>query len=75
MNPCGSEWRKTYGTYTGTLNLYGPFLVPQVYSMLGTRQYVDERDRKRWLETLGEACEQTGWWIHAYATMGTALGL
>jgi putative transposase len=26
--------------------------------------YDDERDHKLWLETLGEACEKTGWRIH-----------
>jgi hypothetical protein len=25
----------------------------------------DDRDRKLWLETLGEACGKTGWRIHA----------
>ena len=23
--------------------------------------YADDRDRKLWMETLGEACEKTGW--------------
>jgi hypothetical protein len=27
--------------------------------------YADDRDRKLWLETLGEACAKTGWRIHA----------
>jgi hypothetical protein len=27
--------------------------------------YADERDRKLWLATLREACEKTGWRIHA----------
>ena len=27
--------------------------------------YADERDRKLWLATLDEACEKTGWRIHA----------
>jgi hypothetical protein len=27
--------------------------------------YDDDRDRKLWLETLGEACGKTGWRIHA----------
>jgi hypothetical protein len=31
----------------------------------GREIYGDERDRKLWLETLGEACEKTGWRIHA----------
>jgi hypothetical protein len=28
--------------------------------------YADKRDRKLWLATLGEACEKTGWRIHAW---------
>jgi REP element-mobilizing transposase RayT len=36
----------------------------------GERIFVDELDRKRWLETLGETCEKTGWRIHAYVLMG-----
>ena len=28
--------------------------------------YADDRDRKLWLETLGEACAKTGWRIHAW---------
>ena len=35
----------------------------------GRAIYADDRHRKRWLETLGEACEQTGWRIHAYVLM------
>ena len=31
--------------------------------------YKDERDRKLWLETLGEACEKTGWRIHAWVML------
>ena len=26
----------------------------------------DDQDRGRFLETLGETCEKTGWQIHAY---------
>ena len=29
----------------------------------------DDTDRGFWLETLGEACEQTGWVVHAYVLM------
>ncbi len=29
----------------------------------------DDRDRQRWLETLAEACEKTGWRVHAYVLM------
>ena len=28
--------------------------------------YEAERDRKLWLETLGEACEKTGWRLHSF---------
>ena len=31
----------------------------------GRAIYADERDRKLWLAMLGEACEKTGWRIHA----------
>lgn len=30
----------------------------------------DDQDRRRFLETMGEACQQTGWRIHAYVLMG-----
>ena len=30
----------------------------------------DDKDRWRFLETLGEAAEKTGWRIHAYVLMG-----
>ena len=30
----------------------------------------DDQDRQRFLETVGEACEKTGWRIHAYVLMG-----
>ena len=36
----------------------------------GSPVYEDDQDRKRWLETLAEACEKTGWRIHAYVLMG-----
>ena len=36
----------------------------------GRAIYRDDRDRLRFLETLGEACEKTGWRIHAYVLMG-----
>src|SRR5665213_1655480 len=32
--------------------------------------YQDDKDRWRFLETMGEACEKTGWRIHAYVLMG-----
>jgi putative transposase len=30
----------------------------------------DDADRKRFIETMAEACEKTGWLIHAYVLMG-----
>ena len=32
--------------------------------------FADDQDRRRWLETLEEACQKTGWRIHAYVLMG-----
>ena len=32
--------------------------------------FTDDPDRKRFLETLEEACQRTGWRIHAYVLMG-----
>lgn len=31
--------------------------------------YFDEADRGQFLRTLGEACEKTGWQVHAYCLM------
>lgn len=36
----------------------------------GRAIYADDQDRRRFLETLGEACERTGWRIHAYVLLG-----
>jgi hypothetical protein len=36
----------------------------------GQAVFGDNPDRQRFLETLGEACEQTGWQMHAYVLMG-----
>jgi putative transposase len=35
----------------------------------GQTIYRDDKDRQRFLETLGEACEKTGWRVHAYVLM------
>src|SRR6266516_3486447 len=35
----------------------------------GQEIFKDDRDRQCFLETLGEACEKTGWEIHAYVLM------
>jgi len=32
--------------------------------------FLDDQDRERFLETLGEACAKTGWQVHAYCLMG-----
>lgn len=32
--------------------------------------FVDEEDRRLFLETLGETCGKTGWQVHAYCLMG-----
>lgn len=32
--------------------------------------FADDADRQRFLETLAESCEKTGWHIHAYVLMG-----
>src|SRR5947209_1649048 len=31
--------------------------------------FKDDQDRERFLETLGEACQKTGWRIHVYCLM------
>ena len=35
----------------------------------GRAIYKDDKDRKRFLETLEESCQKTGWLIHAYVLM------
>jgi REP element-mobilizing transposase RayT len=36
----------------------------------GCPLFKDDQDRRRFLETLAEACERTGWRVHAYVLMG-----
>ncbi len=36
----------------------------------GQAIYADDTDRRVFLQTLGEACERTGWRVHAYVLMG-----
>ena len=36
----------------------------------GRAIFEDDKDRQRFLETLGEACAKTGWRVHAYVLMG-----
>ena len=33
------------------------------------RIFVDDADRQRFVDTLGEACAKTGWQVHAYVLM------
>ena len=33
------------------------------------RIFMDDADRQRFVDTLGEACAKTGWQIHAYVLM------
>ena len=35
----------------------------------GQAIYADDLDRQAWLQTLGQACEKTGWRIHAWVMM------
>ena len=35
----------------------------------GQAIYADDLDRQAWLQTLGQACEKTGWRVHAYVLM------
>ena len=48
----------------------GAFYHVMARGNLGQSIYHDDDDRKIFLETLTEACEKTGWWIHAYVLMG-----
>ncbi len=43
-----------------------------VLSRGNRREYIlgSDEDKESFLETLGEACEQTAWRIHAYVLMG-----
>jgi REP element-mobilizing transposase RayT len=36
----------------------------------GQAIFRDDKDRQRFLETLGQACEKTGWRVHACVLMG-----
>jgi len=35
----------------------------------GQAIFADDPDRQAWLRTLGQACEKTGWRIHAWVLM------
>ena len=37
--------------------------------------FADDQDRERFLETLAEACQKTGWQIHAYCLISNHLHL
>jgi putative transposase len=32
--------------------------------------FLDDRDRRKFLEALGETCDRTAWQVHAYCLMG-----
>ena len=36
----------------------------------GQATFEDDPDRRTWIETLAEACEKTGWRIHAFVMLG-----
>jgi hypothetical protein len=36
----------------------------------GQKVFADVSNRRRWLDTLGEACAKTGWCVHAFVLMG-----
>ena len=35
----------------------------------GEKVFQDDKDRQGFVDTLGEACEKTGWQVHAYCLM------
>jgi REP element-mobilizing transposase RayT len=37
--------------------------------------FLDEEDRRMFLQTLGEACAMTGWRVHAWVLMGNHYNL
>jgi len=37
--------------------------------------FADDQDRRQFLETLTEACQKTGWQVHAYCLMSNHLHL
>src|SRR3954468_21450381 len=37
------------------------------------RIFVDDEDRRKFLQTLSEACQKTGWEVHAYCLMNNHL--
>ena len=34
------------------------------------RIFIEDQDRRKFLQMLGEACQKTGWQVHAYCLMG-----
>jgi putative transposase len=54
------------------LRLQYPGAVYQVIARASHGQpiFKDDKDRERFLETLGESCQKTGWRVHAYVLMG-----
>ena len=55
------------------LRLQYPGAIYHVMSRGNRRETIfkDDQDRRRFLVTLGEACEKTGWKVHAFCLMTT----
>jgi putative transposase len=53
------------------LRVQYPGAIYHVMSRGNRRQriFVDEQDRRKFLQTLGEVCQKTGWQVHAYCLM------
>ena len=52
------------------LGIQYPRAVYQARGSHGQAIFGDDKDRERFLETLAEACQKTGWRVHAYVLMG-----
>jgi REP element-mobilizing transposase RayT len=54
------------------LRLQYPGAIYHIMSRGDRREAIfhDNQDRERFLRTLDETCQKTGWWIHAYCLMG-----
>jgi len=68
----GGRWRRIAFIMARPVRIEYPGAVYHVMARgnQGRAIYRDDRDRLRFLETLGEACAKAGWRIHAYVLMG-----
>ena len=64
----GLLFRPWLGHYE--LNMPALFTTSWRGAIRGRRFFATTRTARRFLDTVGEACEKTGWWIHAYVLMG-----